>query len=304
MKSRVSVSVLCFGLIMIAADPLSARPPAPPLEREVGPGGDYPVQIGDPFVVDGKTYTPADTMNYDAVGYAVPSAMDDGLTGVSGAHRTLPIPSYVEVTSLDTGRTALVRLERRGPMTGDGLVALSDMASSLIGITPGARGAVRVRRVNPPEQERALLRTGQTAPMRMDTPPGLLTALRRKLGVAGPAEPAPIQNAAVNKPLVARKPAVIVPAAAARPQIAREPAAAVVSAASSSKGGGYYVQVGAYSSKASAQAVAKRAGGKAVQAGKLWRVRIGQNAPRAEADAALAKARRAGYADALVLSDK
>lgn len=307
MKSRVNFGVLCLGLTVMAAAPLSARPPAPPLEREVGPGGDYPVLIGEPFVVDGKTYTPADTMNYDAVGYAAPSEMDDALTAVSGAHRTLPVPSYVEVTSLDTGRTALVRLERRGPMSGDGLIALSDMARSLIGIAPGARSAVRVRRVNPPEQERALLRIGQAAPLRMDTPPGLLTALRRKLGVAGPAEPAPAKippaKSIVAKPPVARKPAVMAPVAPPKAPVPRQPAEPAAPLASAPKAGGYYVQVGAYSSKASALAVAKRAGGNAVQAGKVWRVRIGAHAGRKEADAALAKARGAGYADARILTD-
>jgi rare lipoprotein A len=301
MKSRVRFGVLCLGLATIGTAPLLARPPAPPLEREVGPGGDYPVLIGEPFVVEGKTYTPADTMNYDAVGYAAPSEMDDALTGVSGAHRTLPVPSYVEVTSLDTGRTALVRLERRGPMSGDGLIALSDTARSLIGIDPGERVAVRVRRVNPPEQERALLRIGQAAPLRMDTPPGLLTALRRKLGApvaAEPARPLPPRTAPSKPPV--RKPAVFVPVAPPNP---REPAESARPAAVAPKAGGYYVQVGAYSNKASALAVAKRAGGYAAQAGKVWRVRIGAHAGRPEAEAALAKARRAGYADARILSD-
>jgi rare lipoprotein A len=319
MKSRVSFSVVCFGVAVMAAAPLLARPPAPALEREVGPGGDYPVLIGDPFVVEGKTFTPADTMNYDAVGYTAPSEMDDALTSVSGAHRTLPVPSYVEVTSLDTGRTALVRLEKRGPMTGDTLIALSDAARSLIGIAPGARAAVRVRRVNPPEQERALLRTGQAAPLRMDTPPGLLTALRRKLGVAAVTEPVtapaapvksvPVKNAAV-KPPPPKKPvpvAVTKPIAPPQPTLpipaSPPPAAPEKAAAALPKAGGYYVQVGAYANKANAVAVAKRVGGNAVAAGKLWRVRIGQNAARPAADAALAKARGAGYADARILSD-
>ncbi len=313
MKSRVSFGVVCVGLGLLAASALAARPPAPALERETGPGGDYPVLIGEPFVVGGKTYTPADTMNYDAVGYDAPSELDDTLTGVSGAHRTLPVPSYVEVTSLDTGRTALVRLEKRGPMSGDGLVALSAMARGLIGIAPGQRAPVRVRRVNPPEQERALLRTGQAAPLRMDTPPGLLTALRRKLGVVAVAEPAPVptpiksgpiksapDKSAALKPPAPKKP---VPVPALKP-LSTESAAPPKAAAAAAKAGGYYVQVGAYANKMSALAVAKRVGGNAVAAGKVWRVRIGQNVARSAADAALAKARAAGYADARILSDK
>jgi rare lipoprotein A len=64
-----------------------------------------------------------------------------------------------------------------------------------LGMT-GPHDPVRVRRVNPPEAERALLRTGQQAAPRMDTPPGLLTALKRKLGVLPPVEPSPATLAA------------------------------------------------------------------------------------------------------------
>jgi rare lipoprotein A len=95
----------------------------------------------------------------------------------------------------------------------------------------------------------------------------------------------------------------MVPVVQAKPPIVRERAAPVKPAASAAKAGGFYVQVGAFSNRASALAVAKRAGGNAVQAGRLWRVRIGAHAGREEADAALAKARRAGYADARILSD-
>ena len=334
MKSRVSLSIICLGFAAMGAQPLFARPPAPPLEQDVGPGGDYPVLIGDPFVVDGATFTPADTMNYDAVGYAAPSAFGGTLVGVSGAHRTLPIPSYVEVTALDTGRTTLVRLEQRGPMSGSALIALSDTARELIGILPDARAAVRVRRVNPPEQERALLRTGQAAPLRMDTPPGLLTALRRKLGAAGapvaiasglpamaapvnasPVVAAPAKAVAIGAPQVAPKipapkPAAAKPAKPEKPAVLAKSSAVSKPAepdepmASVTKKGALFVQVGAYASRANALAAAKRVGGSVAQAGKVWRVRMGQGADRKEADAALAKARAAGYADARIQTER
>lgn len=181
-----------------------------------GPAADYPMVLGAPFAVGGVTYTPADTMNYDAVGYAVPDAEGGG--GISGAHRTLPLPSYVEVTSLDTGRTILVRLERRGPMDGDGLVALSPGAIAQLGLN-GTHAPVRVRRVNPPEAERALLRNGQQAPARMDTPPGLLTALKRKLGILPPAEPKPelLAAALAGKQPPAPTPTATPPAPAPKP---------------------------------------------------------------------------------------
>ncbi|MDE1466747.1 SPOR domain-containing protein [Aurantiacibacter sp. D1-12] len=121
-------------------------------------------------------------MNYDHVGYL---ALDAGATGYSGSHHTLPLPSYVEVTSLETGRTILVRLERRGPMNSNDLLALSPAALTQLGATPDT--PVRVRRVNPPEEHRFLLRAGEAAPLRMDTPASLLTVLQRRLPETGTA---------------------------------------------------------------------------------------------------------------------
>ncbi|WP_246465461.1 SPOR domain-containing protein [Novosphingobium jiangmenense] len=255
--------------------------------------------LGAPFVVNGVTYTPADTLNYDSVGYAGTT----DAAGVTGAHRTLPLPSYVEVTSLETGRTVLVRLTQRGPMSGDDLVSLSAGAWAQLGGTPGSRLPVRVRRVNPPEAERALLRAGSPAPARMDTPPGLLSALKRKLGIvpvaaptpaaAEPILPKPEPKAATKTPPVKVEPPVV--------KTAPKPAAPKAEpAAAPSKG--LYVQVGAYSTRARAEAAAKATSGAVTPAGKLWRVRVGPHKDRGQADAALAKVRAGGYADARVVT--
>src|SRR3546814_14674210 len=78
----------------------------------------------------------------------------------SDLHKTLPLPSYVEVTALDTGRTILVRVNDRGPMVTDRLIGLSLGAAEQLGIADGVT-AVRVRRTNPPAAERRLLRAGE-----------------------------------------------------------------------------------------------------------------------------------------------
>src|SRR3546814_5547685 len=75
-----------------------------------------PVTLVATYMVAGTSYTPADIVDYDAVGYA--SRYGDGRAGqptangerfdpdaISAAHKTLPLPSYVEVTALDTGRS-------------------------------------------------------------------------------------------------------------------------------------------------------------------------------------------------------
>lgn len=131
---------------------------------EQGPATDYPVVLGQAFTVDGTLYNPVDTLNYDEVGHT--TADSEGGDTISAALRALPLPSYVEVTSLQTGNTILVRAERRGPMTGVTLVALSPGEMNQIGASDGT--PVRVRRVNPPEAERAMLRQGQRVRERMD----------------------------------------------------------------------------------------------------------------------------------------
>ncbi|MBB4613843.1 SPOR domain-containing protein [Novosphingobium taihuense] len=267
--------------------------------------------LGAPFVIDGVTYTPVDVMNYDSVGYAQIGEGD----GVSGAHRTLPLPSYVEVTSLETGRTILVRLTQRGPMTGSDLVSLSAGAWTQLGAKSGARVPVRVRRVNPPEAERTLLRSGGQAPARMDTPPGLLAALKRKLGlavappvvmeVATPAptkvEPKPVAKVEPKSATKVEPKTVATPVTAPKPAAPPKPAEPVKAPVTTSSKG-LYVQVGAYSTRARADAAAKAVGGTVTASGKLWRVRVGPHKDRGQADAALAKVRAGGYADAMVVT--
>ncbi len=281
-----------------------------PPEPANGPAADYPMVVGAPFVVDGKTYTPVDTMNYDAVGYAGISSEDGA--AISGAHRTLPLPSYAEVTSLESGRTILVRLERRGPMTGSRLIDLSAGASAQLGITGQNRAAIRVRRVNPPEAERALLRASQTAPLRMDTPKSLLAVLTRKLdqqdGVVSPPpkiapspEPSPATAIAPvvvppAKPNPKPKPAEVIaplPAPAAAPPAQANPKPAA-------KAGSQVVQVAVFSTRERAETASAKLGGQVSQSGQLWRVRTGPFAAGAQAAAALAKAKAAGYRDARI----
>ena len=325
MKLPVKHSLPLIALVLLSAcgggGLRVADNPAAPAN---GPEADYPMVLGPSFTVDGVTYTPADRMNYDAVGRALLSP--DGDATVTAAHRTLPLPSYVEVTALDSGKTILVRVTRRGPMTGKHMLQLSPGAAAQLGVT-GGEVPVRVRRVNPVEPDRAALRSGLAAPARMDTPKSLLNVLQRKLdqqeGVTRPAatDPVPDVPAATlppkpdakskpkaepkpkdePKPKAEPKPKVeprpkISPAVRPTPDGTVAPAPASVAPVK----GGFVVQVGAFSSKANADAAAKKSGGKAVQGGKVWRVRMGPYANEAEAKAALAKARAAGYSDARI----
>lgn len=299
-----------------------------------GPAADYPVTVGLPYTVDGVTYTPTDVWNYDEVGYA--SLENAGGPTISGSSHTLPLPSYVEVTSLETGKTILVRIERRGPLESHDVIALSPGAAEQLGMTHAT--PVRVRRVNPQEPERAALRAGDRAPDRMDTPMSLVNVLRLKLPNSGPAtsialpqsasssaqpetpslppsvpssalqpelavaEPAPaspLQKPA-SPPAPAKQatpvPTAQAPITAARVQPAPKPAAAPAKR-------GFFVQAGAFSSKERAEKVAKTIGGDISKVGSLYRVRTGPFGTRNAAEASLAKVKAAGYSDARIYSD-
>ncbi len=245
-----------------------------------GPAGDYPVVIGTPYTIGGVTYRPDDALNYDEVGYVI-ADLDSG-PGVTASHHTLPLPSYVEVTELGGGRTALVRVERRGPMASNNLLALSPEAMSQLGIS--GTTPVRVRRVNPPEIERARLRMDERAPLRIETPQGLLTVLRRRL----PDAPSivSIRPTPVPSPTIA-------PTPLPSPTPAPEPAATT----------GYFVQAGAYSGKSRADRVAARIDAKVYPVGRLWRVRSGPFGTVDEANRDLARIRAAGFGDARVVRE-
>ena len=343
MKSVTSRAAILAALTSVMLVPAMAH--AARHQQTVGPAygpeADYPVTVGNAYEIGGVTYTPADTLNYDAVGYA--HGGTEG-SGISGAHHVLPLPCYVEVTSLDTGHTILVRLDRRGPMTGKQLIELSPAAWAQLGLPAGADAAVRVRRVNPPEPERAALRMGDRAPERMETPPGLRTALRRKLGLAAPRTPdeppsatlsgGPPQTAlrtlpappklVTTKPVPA-KPPVAAPAppaprpvvvkpepakvAAPKPEPAKpvapkpvpaKPKPAEPAEESHPAKRHLIVQVAAFSTHEHAVKAAEAVGGTVETAGKLFRVRIVVTTED-QAQAALAKAKHAGYAGAILL---
>lgn len=333
---------------------LDTAPPA-----VAGSVADYPVKLGEPYVMDGITYTPSDAYNYDETGHA--SWYGKELEGrntsngepfnpdaITGAHRTLPLPSYVEVTALDSGKTILVRLNDRGPSSASRLIDLSHGAAKQLGVEGQGSFAVRVRRVNPPERERAVLRAGKPVAMRMETPESLLVPLRRRLddkvkpaGVASAATAAPVSsNTALPKAGKIEKPGPIAPGAPSKdgfvvegqgdrpnmvenstgdnratpeaPKASSTPAAAPTTppapkpaAAPKSSAASYFVQVGAFSTRARADALASKIGANVQPTGdgKVFRVRYGPYADSQAAQQGLTLAKRNGYQGARIQQD-
>ncbi|WP_091147241.1 septal ring lytic transglycosylase RlpA family protein [Novosphingobium sp. CF614] len=149
------------------------------------PVSDTPVRIGPPYTVRGTTYTPAAQPGYDMLGYATWYGSESGNQVANGerfrpdwitaAHKTLPLPCYVEVTSLDTGRRILARINDRGPF-GEAarIIDLSKGAAERLGVRAKGKAAVRVRVVEPDARDRAALRKGHAA---RDLPPVSARAL-------------------------------------------------------------------------------------------------------------------------------
>jgi rare lipoprotein A len=109
-----------------------------------------------PYQVNGVWYHPTVDYDYDTTGTASwygpgfdHRATSDGeiydMNELSAAHKTLPLPSVVEVTNLQNGRELRLRVNDRGPFIGDRLIDVSRRAAQLLGFESHGTAPVRVR---------------------------------------------------------------------------------------------------------------------------------------------------------------
>ena len=79
--------------------------------------------------------------------------------GMTAAHKTLPIPSYVKVTNVANNRSAVVRINDRGPFHEGRIIDLSYAAASKLGYIGEGTAQVTVEAIDPktwkPEPELA-----------------------------------------------------------------------------------------------------------------------------------------------------
>src|SRR5260370_3317877 len=64
---------------------------------------------------------------------------------LSAAHKTLPLPSVVQVTNLQNGRSLRLRVNDRGPFVDGRIIDLSRRAAQLLGFETTGTATVRVR---------------------------------------------------------------------------------------------------------------------------------------------------------------
>ena len=114
--------------------------------------------IEDPYQVDGKWFYPRDFKSYVEVGIAeIEMDLNNGdLTtnkeffhneAFSGSHRSLPLPSILEVTNLENGRTTKVRVNNRGAYSSTYIINLSSGVFKELNLNSGG-GLVKIELIN------------------------------------------------------------------------------------------------------------------------------------------------------------
>ncbi len=79
---------------------------------------------------------------------------------MTAAHKTLPIPVYVEVKNLDNGRSMVVRVNDRGPFIDGRVIDLSYAAARKLGVDGPGTANVEIRTVGVgPSQPKSVVRT-------------------------------------------------------------------------------------------------------------------------------------------------
>lgn len=120
-------------------------------------------KYGNPktYVVQGKRYTVRNNVRgfrqkgiaswYGTKfhGHRTSSGEPYNMYAMTAAHKTLPLPSYVEVHNLDNDRKIIVRVNDRGPFATGRIIDLSFVAAKKLGIAANGTGRVAIRVVEP-----------------------------------------------------------------------------------------------------------------------------------------------------------
>ncbi|MBY0355414.1 MAG: septal ring lytic transglycosylase RlpA family protein [Rickettsiales bacterium] len=114
------------------------------------------VKLGKPYTVMGQYYEPKYDPDYEEIGVAswygpgfhgrmTASGEEFDTAEMTCAHRTLPMPALVRVENLDNGKSAIVRVNDRGPFSKSRIVDLSEAAAERLGVKAKGTAHVRVR---------------------------------------------------------------------------------------------------------------------------------------------------------------
>ena len=146
------------GTMLPAAPGVGSIADPVPYDQPASPSGNMAQ-----YEQEGRTYRVLDTSyGYDERGIAswygeefhgrrTSSGETYDMHALTGAHRTLPIPTYVRVTNLTNGRSVVVRVNDRGPFRDpdNRLIDVSYAAAVRLDIVRAGTANVRVEALEP-----------------------------------------------------------------------------------------------------------------------------------------------------------
>lgn len=140
-----------------------------------------------PYAVFGQTYTPlindepftqrgvASWYGVKFHGQRTSSGEAYDMYKMTAAHPTLPIPSYARITSLESGKSVVVRINDRGPFHSDRVIDVSYTAALKLGLLGKGSHQVQVERLFPGDvmQLASARRAAASEAQAMPAPPAI-----------------------------------------------------------------------------------------------------------------------------------
>lgn len=260
-------------------------------------------KIGQPYQIDGKWYYPAINWSYNETGVASWYGPNfDGkytangerydMNALTAAHRTLPMPSVVEVTNLDNGRSIQLRVNDRGPYARDRILDVSRRAAQMLGFENTGTAHVRVQLLQQPTLQAELLAQRNGGP---DVEPPTQLAAADPIATVNEQPLAPPNGNAPPPANASSAPQQPAPRAATAHLALVDPAEAAATkapAAVAATNSRMYIQAGAFSSRQNAETLKAKLtqfgtvniDTAQVHGASVYRVRIGPIATTGEAD--------------------
>jgi len=169
-RMRTCALVLFTAVLQACAGGMSPGddgPPAgaslPPIPPDAVPRAEPRSRYGNPssYVVLGRRYhVMSNSQGYVKRGIAswygrkfhgrrTSSGEPYDMHAMTAAHKSLPLPTYVQVTNLKNGRTTVLRVNDRGPFHDNRIIDLSYAAARKLEILGEGTGLVEVRALTP-----------------------------------------------------------------------------------------------------------------------------------------------------------
>lgn len=160
------LSLLAFGLLNGCSTARRDGPPSYNVDVSNIPDAVPKVEplsrVGNkPYTVFGKRYyVMSSSKNYEQRGIAswygtkfhghhTSNGERYNMLAMTAAHKTLPLPTYVEVTNLKNGRKVIVKVTDRGPFENNRLIDLSYAAAKKLGMLGHGTAPVNVKAIDP-----------------------------------------------------------------------------------------------------------------------------------------------------------